>query len=110
MKSRISYTERFDIVELHEYIDDESELQITNVEVKPGPNDYDSARFTVEGFLPAVDRSAGVVLELSAVNRLLDQFRALERLEPTNLSYRGTESGAIHFEFFCYGLEDEPEV
>jgi hypothetical protein len=110
MKSRISYSERSETVELHEYIDDESELQITNVEVKPGPNDYDSTRFTVEGFLPAVDRSAGVALEPSAVNRLLDQFRTLERLEPTNLSYRGVESGEIRFEFFCYGLEDEPEA
>jgi len=110
MKSRISYSERSVTVELHQYIDDESGLQITNVEVKPGPNDYDSTRFTVEGFLPAVDRSAGIVLEPDAVNRLLDHFEALERLEPTNLSYRGTESGAIHFEFFCYGLEDEPEA
>jgi len=107
MESRISHSERSDIVELHEYIDDESELQITSVEATPGTKSYDPTRFSVEGFLTNPYGSNKTTLEPEAANRLVDQFRQLRRLEPIGLHYEGRQDGAIRFGFTCYGLEDE---
>lgn len=107
MKSRISYDERSDIAELHEYIDENSELRITRVDVTPGTESYDPTRFSVEGYKPDPNDSKREALEPEAVNRLIDQLEQLRRLEPTGLHYEGTRNGAIRFEFTCYGLEDE---
>ena len=107
MKSRISCDEHSDIAELHEYIDENSDLQVTRVDVTPGTESYDPTRFSVEGYKPDPNHSKREALEPEAVKRLISQLGQLRRLELTGLHYEGRRNGAIRFEFTCYGLEDE---
>ena len=107
MSGKISYQDRRATIDLHEYIDENSDLVLTKVEMEPKGDEFSLVLFTVEGRFSLSDPRDEQKLDAASVTQLLDQFERLQRLEPTSLTYEAVAAGTIAFEFFCYGLEDE---
>ena len=104
MTGRFSHDEQQETEELHRYITEHSDLQLTGIKVQP-TKDCNSTRFTVAGYL-TVDGERSY-LKSEDTEALLAAFAELTWITQSNLDVSGDcHEDKVRFEFTCYGLQD----